>query len=268
MKKSILFLICSAILIALNGCTDGRVVFSQREISDTSDTLESVGVETESEIIGTQSELNSADYSNNNISCFVNPDAVHNFGNDTSEINKACGYEQINLSDFTVVSEYEIDDYCDTIINKWNENLKAQNLNSSVGYSLMGEYVFIEKTSEEYLGCTDYIIMNANDFFVLSDVYSEGNPLLFMYNDHLYIYNYFLKNGIVHSYYTVYDLNSKSVESSYAELYNLGEPSVPFDIIPNNSEFSGFGEVAEDIKSKTNTLFRIQYITNIDNDDI
>lgn len=47
MKKSILFLICSTMLIALNGCTGGRAVFSHREISDASDTLESVGVETD-----------------------------------------------------------------------------------------------------------------------------------------------------------------------------------------------------------------------------
>lgn len=251
MKKSILFLICSTMLIALNGCTNDCEIFSQREISDTSDKSKSVELETESEATDTQSELN--------------PDPVHNFDNNSFETNKTCGYEQIDLSDFIVVSEYEIDDYCDTIIKKWDENLKAQNLNSSIGYSLIGEYVFIEKTPEEYLGCTDYIIMNANDFFVLSDVYSDGNPLLFIYDEHLYIYNYFLKNGIVHSYYTVYDLNSKSVENSYAELYNLGEPSVPFDIISNNSEFSGFGEVAEDIKSKTDTLFRIQYIANTDN---
>lgn len=67
---------------------------------------------------------------------------------------------------------------------------------------------------------------------------------------------------------TLYNLNSKSAESSYAELYNLGETNVPFDIISNNSGFNGFGEVAEDIKSKTDTLFCIQYITNTDNDDI
>lgn len=138
MKKSILFLICSVILIALNGCTNDRAIVSQRETSDASEASESVEVVTESETTGAQSELN--------------------LGNNSSETNKACGYEQIDLSDFTIVSEYEIDDYCDTIINKWNENLKGQNFNSSIGYSLMGEYVFIEKTSEEYLGCTDYII--------------------------------------------------------------------------------------------------------------
>lgn len=54
MKKSILFLICSVILIALNDCTNDRAIVSQRETSDAS---ESVEVVTESETTGAQSEL-------------------------------------------------------------------------------------------------------------------------------------------------------------------------------------------------------------------
>lgn len=248
MKKLILFLLCSLVLISLNGCSSSQN--KSNSIINSSDCYD----------ISTSDSTNSANENSKNSS--VDTSVQHQNIPGTSERHQTCGYEQIDLAEFTIVSEYEIDDYYNSVIKKWSDMLKSQNLNSSIGYCLINGYFIIEKMPEEYLGQTDYIVMNENVFCVLSDVYAEGNPLLFIYNEDLYVYNYFLKNGIIHSDFTVYELCYSKIRSHYAELYNLGEPSAPFEIISDNSEYGGFMEIEEEIESKTDTLFHIQYGTD------
>ena len=252
MKKLILFLLCSLVLISLNGCSSSQN--KSNSIINSSDCYD----------ISTSDSTNSANENSKNSSVDIETVTIEQYQNipDTYERHQTCGYEQIYLEDFTIVSEYEIDDYYNSVIKKWSDMLKSQNLNSSIGYCLINGYIFIEKMPEEYLGQTDYIVMNENVFCVLSDVYAEGNPLLFIYNEDLYVYNYFLKNGIIHSDFTVYELCYSKIRSHYAELYNLGEPSAPFEIISDNSEYGGFMEIEEEIKSKTDTLFQVQYGTD------
>ncbi len=261
MKKTILLLAFIFIIIALVGCNNSQpTVENNNEIiyfSDyVSDIVEKPTITTETKSINTS--LNNDDNPPSDTDA-EGTTAVQCPNEQYITEQQNYGYEGIELSDVSIVSEYEIDAYCDMIINKWDTEIKAQNLNLPTGYSLMGEYVFIEKMPQEYLGQTDYIIMNENDFCVLYDVHSEGNPLMFIYDEDLYIYDHYLKNGIIHSAYAIYDLTTEKVERVYVELYNLGDSKAPFDIIAENLYFNGFEDVAEDIRSKTDTLFQIKY---------
>ncbi len=261
MKKIILLLAFVFMITVLVGCNNSQpttknnneIIYSSDRVSDI---VEKSTISTEAKSIDTSS--NNDDNSQSDTDA-ERTTAVQCPNEQYITEQQNYGYEGIELSDVSIVSEYEIDVYCDMIINKWDTDIKAQNLNLPTGYSLMGEYVFIEKMPQEYLNQTDYIIMSENDFCVLYDVHSEGNPLMFIYDEDLYIYDHYLKNGIIHSAYVIYDLTTEKLEKVYVELYNLGDSKAPFDVIAENSHFDGFEDVAEDIRSKTSTLYQIHY---------
>lgn len=124
--------------------------------------------------------------------------------------------DEIDLSQFNVITEYEIDDYIYMLADKWSAELKVfiGEYDDTIRFCRIGDHVLIDSSSSYEWGSwdKDYVVMSENSFSVLREIYSMGDVKLFIYDGRLYAYDYWWQNGFIHSFYTVYDLDNERME--------------------------------------------------------